>query len=98
MDIKPKNHQKLWVIASWFLANLVPKSEKLILIIQKASISNYKYHAIKCSCPKKLAWKSFLDTILQSRSLCYGPFGQSKMHIKLDYCPDRPGIKQIKQS
>ena len=24
----------------------------------------------KCSCPKKLVWISFLDTILQSRSLC----------------------------
>ena len=39
------------------------------MIIQKASVSNYRYQAIKCSCHKKLVWKSFLDTILQSRSL-----------------------------
>ena len=36
------------------------------------SISNYRCHTTKCSCPKKLVWKSFLDTILQSRSLCSG--------------------------
>ena len=57
-----------------FLADFLPiyvsKSEKLLLIIQKASISNYRCHAIKYSCPKKLVLKSFLDTILQSRSLC----------------------------
>ena len=46
------------------------KVKKLLFIIQKASISNYSCHEIKCSCPKKLVWKSFLDTILQSRSLC----------------------------
>ena len=45
------------------------KKWKLLLIIQKASISNYRCHAIKCSFPKKLVWKSFLDTILQTRSL-----------------------------
>ena len=57
---KPKNHQT---------TNLVPKSEKLLLIIQKASINNYRCHVIKYSCPKKLVSKSFLDTILQSRWL-----------------------------
>ena len=42
------------------------------MYVQKVSISNYRCHAIKYSCPKKLALKSFLDTILQSRSVCYG--------------------------
>ena len=55
-----------------FLANYVPKSEKILLIIQKASISNYRCHAIKYFCPKKLVLKSFLDTILQSISLWEG--------------------------
>ena len=59
-------------MSCWLLAIYVPKSDKLLLIIQKASISNYRCHAIKYSCPKKLVLKSFLDTILQSRSLCYG--------------------------
>ena len=59
-----------------FLVDSLPilyqKSEKLLLIIQKTSISNYRSHANKCSCPKTFFWKSFLDTILQSRSLCSG--------------------------
>ena len=50
----------------------VSKSEKLFLIIQNGSISNYRCHAIKYSCPKKLVLKSFLDTILQPRSVCIG--------------------------
>ena len=29
-----------------------------------------RWQAIKCFCQKKLVWKSFFDTILQSRSLC----------------------------
>ena len=32
---------------------------------------HYQLYAIKFSCPKKLVLKSFLDTILQSRSVCY---------------------------
>ena len=39
------------------------------MIIQKTFNSIFRCHAIKCPCPKKLAWKSFLDTILQSRSV-----------------------------
>ena len=50
----------------------VSKSEKLLFIIQNGSIGNYKCHAIKYHCPKKLVLKSFLDTILQSRSVCDG--------------------------
>ena len=46
------------------------KKKNLLFIKQKASISIYRCHAIECFCPKKLFWKSFLDTILQSRSLC----------------------------
>jgi hypothetical protein len=56
-------------LVAFSVANFVPKSKKLILIVQKASISK-RCHAMKYSCPKKLFWKSFLDTILQSRSLC----------------------------
>ena len=48
----------------------VPTSEKLLLIIQKASICNITFHSIRNSCPKMLVWKSFLDIILQSKSLC----------------------------
>ena len=55
----------------WFLANFVPQSEKLLLFTQKASISNYRCHENKCFCPENLVWKSFLDTILWSRSLWY---------------------------
>jgi hypothetical protein len=62
--------EKYWETVFWFLAIYVSKSENLLLIIQKASISNYRCHAIKYSCLKKLVLKSFLDTILQSRSLC----------------------------
>ena len=51
----------------WFLANFVPKKVKNY-IIQKASISVYSCH--KCSYSKELVWKSFLDIVLQSRSLC----------------------------
>ena len=53
-----------------FLPIYVSKSEKLLLIIQNGSISNYRCHAIKYSSPKKLVLKSFLDTILQPRSVC----------------------------
>ena len=58
---KLKNHQKC------FFCHFHKKN---LFIIQKASISKYRCHAIRCSCPKKLFWKSFLDTILRSRSLC----------------------------
>ena len=60
----------------WHIRNFRPsdgsvsKSEKLLLIIQNGSISNYRCHAIKYSWPKKLFLKSFLDTILQPRSVC----------------------------
>ena len=54
-----------------FLPILYQKVKKTLLIIQKASISIYKCHAIKYSCPKKLVLKSFLDTILQPRSVCH---------------------------
>ena len=53
-----------------FLPILYQKVKNLPLIIQKPFISIFRCHAIKCPCPKKLVWKSFLDTILQSRSLC----------------------------
>ena len=66
---KLKNHKNFWVVFFLFPANFIIKSEKLLLIIQKASISNYRCPAIKISCPITLVWKSFLDTILQSRSL-----------------------------
>ena len=66
----PKNCQILDNFLVDFLPKNVQKSEKLFLIIQNASIRKYRCHAIKYSCPKKLVWKSFLDTILQSRSLC----------------------------
>ena len=55
-----------------FLVNFVTKSKKLLWIIYKASIRNNKCHTTKCSCPKKLVWNFFLDTILHCRSLCKG--------------------------
>ena len=54
----------------------VPKSDKSLLIIQKVSIRNYRCHAIKYSWPKELFLKSFLDTILPSRSLWRGQVNQ----------------------
>ena len=35
------------------------KKRKRLLIVQKASISNYRCHAIGCSCPKKLSGNIF---------------------------------------
>ena len=48
-----------------FFVHRMYKTEKSLLIIQKASIGNYRCNAIKYSC-----LEIFLDTILQSRSLC----------------------------
>ena len=69
---KPKKSSKILVnFFANFMTILYQKvKKKILLIIQKASISNSRSQAIKCSCHKKLVWKSFLDTILQSRSLC----------------------------
>jgi hypothetical protein len=57
---KLKNHQKCWIIFLSIFCHFKPKSEKLVLFIQKASIINYRCHSIKNSYPKKLVWKSFL--------------------------------------
>ena len=66
MDKTEKLDNFLFDILPIFL----PKSKKILLNILKASLSNFKSCAIKYSCPNKLVLKSFLDTILQSRSLC----------------------------
>ena len=76
MPINPKIIKNIGYLSCWFLTNFVPKSENLLFIIQKTSISIYRSHAIECLCPKMLFWKSFLDTILQSRSVCNGPFSK----------------------
>ena len=59
---KPRPGRNFGSFSCWFLANFVPKSEKIILIIQKTG--NYRSHAITCSCPKKLACKYFSDILL----------------------------------
>ena len=78
-------------MSRWFLAIYVPKSDKLLLIIQKASISNYGSHAIKYSCPKKLVLKSFSDTILQSRSLCSARYWETTMQVKI---PEQCSVRE----
>ena len=51
---KLKNPQKCVVFSCSFFAHFVPKSNILLLIIQKPSISIFRCHAIKCPCPQKL--------------------------------------------
>ena len=65
---KTEKSSKLWAIFLLISWQFCTKKWKTTLL--KASISNYRCHTTKCSCPIKLVWKSFLDTILQSRSLC----------------------------
>ena len=50
------------------------------------SIRNYKWQAIKCSCHKKLGWKSFLDTSLPSSSLWLSAAGKYKIWVLLSSC------------
>ena len=79
-----------------FLSNFVPKSKKLLLIIHEASITNYRCHTTKCSYPKKLVWKSFLDTILQTRSLCHVCDSIRSKLICHAHIISKDGIKRIR--